>query len=120
MELKETNNRSAVIEYSAIAHATRQIIWLRYLFEALGYPQDDPSLLFSDNGSAIALTENPQFHARSKHFDIQNHFVRERIEDETIEVMYCPTNEMVADIFMKGLHKPKHQKFIRELGLLSA
>lgn len=111
---------STEAEYSAIAHATRQIIWLRYLFDALGYPQDDPSLLFSDNGSAIALTGNPQFHMRSKHFDIQNHFVREKTEEEIIEVVYCPTNEMVADIFTKGLPKPKHQKFVRELGLLPA
>jgi hypothetical protein len=62
-------------------------------------PQDDPLLLFSNNGSAIALTENPQFHARSNYFHIQNHFVREIIGNNTIEILYCPTNEMVADIF---------------------
>jgi hypothetical protein len=111
---------STEAEYTAIAHATRQIIWLRYLFEDLGYPQEEPTLLFADNDSAIALTGNPQFHARSKHFDVQNHFVREKLEDETIDVIYCPTGEMVADIFTKGLPRQKHEKFAEELGMQPA
>jgi len=107
-------------EYTAIAHATRQIIWLRNLFRDLGYLQDDPTILYGDNQSAIALTQDPQFHARSKHFDITNHFVREKVDDETIEVIYCPMDEMISDIFTKALTKPKHQKFTLDLGLLPA
>ncbi|KDR75264.1 hypothetical protein GALMADRAFT_24757, partial [Galerina marginata CBS 339.88] len=107
-------------EYTAIAHATRQIIWLRNLFQDLGYTQNDPTILFSDNQSAIALTQDPQFHARSKHFDITNHFVRAKVYDQTIEVIYCPTDEMTSDIFTKALAKPKHEQFTSELGLLPA
>lgn len=111
---------STEAEYTAIAHAMRQAIWLRYLFEGLGYAQTEPTIIFGDNQSAIALTQDAQFHARSKHFDIQNHFVREKIEAGIIEIFYCPTNEMLADVFTKGLPKPKHQKFMKELGMLPA
>lgn len=107
-------------EYAAISHATRQVIWLRHLFEELDIVQDDATTLYSDNQSAIILTQDPQFHARSKHFDIENHFIREKIEQGLINVIYCPTDEMVADILTKGLAKPKHEKFRHELGMFPA
>jgi hypothetical protein len=47
----------------------------------------------------------------------QNHFVREKVEYGIIDVTYCPTDEMVADLFTKGLPKPKHQKFCAEAGM---
>jgi hypothetical protein len=109
---------STEAEYTALAHATRQAIWNRNILTELGYFQDEPTVLFEDNQSTIAIARDPQYHARSKHFDVQNHFVREKIENGIIELQYCPTDEMVADIFTKALSRPKHEKFVRELGLL--
>jgi hypothetical protein len=111
---------STEAEYTAIAHATRQAVWVRNLLKELGFPQEEPTLLFGDNQSAITIAHDPQYHARSKHFDVQNHFVREKIENGVIKLYYCPTAEMVADIFTKALTREKHEKFTRELGLLPA
>ena len=66
-------------------------------------PLMEPMVLYCDNQSTIAVAKNDQYHARTKHIDIRYHFIRESISREIIEICYCPTENMVADIFMKAL-----------------
>ena len=61
------------------------------------------TVIHEDNQSAISLAKNPQFHGWAKHIDIRHHFVREKVNDGTVELNYCPTNDMVADMLTKGL-----------------
>ena len=107
-------------EYTAMAHAAREAIWLRNLFGELYLPQRLPTILYGDNQSALAIARDPQYHARSKHFDVKSHFIRDKIRDGTVKDVYCPTDDMVADILTKPLHKPKHTRFTFELGMSSA
>jgi hypothetical protein len=111
---------STEAEYTALAHAAREVVWLRNLFAELYLPQELPTILYGDNQSALAIARDPQYHARSKHFDIRSHYIRDRIRDGTIENVYCSTDDMIADVFTKALHKPKHLKFTREVGVSSA
>ena len=67
------------------------------------HPLTKPMVLYCDNQSAIAVTKNDQYHARTKHIDIQYHFIWESISREIIKICYCPTENMVADIFTKAL-----------------
>ena len=66
-----------------------------------------PTIIHEDNQGTIAMSKNPVLHKRTKHIDIKFHFVGEKIQDKTIELKYCPTHEMVADIFTKPL--PRRQ-----------
>jgi nanoRNase/pAp phosphatase (c-di-AMP/oligoRNAs hydrolase) len=68
--------------------------------------------IYSDNQGALQLTGNPEFHARSKHIDVQYHYTRELKEAEVIDVSYIPTEEMAADCLIKPL---KRQKFVANL-----
>jgi hypothetical protein len=113
---------TAEAEYSALAAATRHAIWFHYFFEALllNIPTEESTWIFSDNQSAISIAYDPQQHARSKHFRIENHFIRECIANNIINVEYCPTNNMVADIFTKALSRAKNEQFCSDIGLLPA
>jgi hypothetical protein len=73
----------------------------------------------SDNQGAIALSKNPGNHGRSKHIDIQHHFVREVVEAGKIKVTFMPTDKMVADGLTKPLSKEKFRRFRDDLGLLA-
>ena len=75
--------------------------------------------LFSDNQSAITLTQEHQYHARTKHINIQFHFLRWIVEEGQLQLIYCPTDDMVADVFTKALPSPKVKHFVKELGLVT-
>jgi len=76
-----------------------------------------PTTLFSDSKSAISLTKDGHYHARTKHINIQYHFTRYIIEAETIKLIYCPTDEMTADTLNKALSNVKAKNFATALGL---
>ncbi len=77
-----------------------------------------PTTIHEDNQVTIARSKNPVSHKRTKHIDIKFHFVREKIQDKTIELKYCPTYEMVADIFTKSLPRGQFENLRARLGLI--
>ena len=104
-------------EYSAMAHAAKEMIWLQYLLRDLGMSKYAPTTLFCDNQGAISLAKNPTHHAKTKHVDVQLHFIRDHIEKGTIKVEYCPTEDMLADIMTKGLARERHAQLMGMMGM---
>ena len=98
----------------AMTHAGKEAIFLNHLYGEVGIPHSIPIYLLVDNQSAIALTENPIFHARSKHIAVRHHWIREKIEKGTL----IPTADQIADIFTKPLASEKFVKFRKALGLI--
>ncbi|PKU87548.1 Retrovirus-related Pol polyprotein from transposon TNT 1-94 [Dendrobium catenatum] len=90
-------------EYRALAAATADIIWLRRLTEDFNISHNQPISIFCDNTSAIALANNPVFHARTKHIEIDQRFIRDHIQRNTIRVLPISTVDQLADIFTKSL-----------------
>ena len=99
-------------------HASKEALWLRSLITQLFDVMLDPTTLFSDNQSAIALTKDHQYHPKTKHIDICFHFIRWIIENGSIRLIYCPTDDMLADTLTKALPSPKVKHFAVELGLV--
>ena len=105
---------TAEAEYVALSSAAQECVWMRRLVSELGKPPGEPTTVLEDNQSSIAMARNPQFHGRAKHIDIKHHFVREQVSVGMIELKYCPTREMVADVLTKGL--PQQQfSLLREM-----
>ena len=105
-------------EYVATTYAAKEALWLRSLISQLFGMTLNATTLFSDNQSAIALTKEHQYHVRTKHINICFHFICWIIEDGKLRLIYCPTEEMVADMFTKALPSTKVKHFARELGLI--
>ena len=74
--------------------------------------------ILRDNLSSIRLAENPVFHARTKHIEVHNHYIRENVLEGEIEMVPTNTNEQFADIFTKVLNKAKFGKFQEALGVV--
>ena len=66
-------------------------------------PLTKTMLLYCNNQSAIAMAKNDQYHAHTKHIDIRYHFIHEMVTRNIVKIHYCPTNQMIADIFTKAL-----------------
>ena len=101
---------STEAEYVALCSAAQEVVWLRRLLESIGFTQSAATILNEDNQGAIALSKNPKSHSRTKHIDIKYHYIRGAIEKKEIELAYCPTEKMIADILTKGLPKPKFEE----------
>ena len=106
---------TAEAEYVAATHAAKESIWLRRLIEPLFGPIPTPITLLCDNQAALCLATDDNYHARTKHIDIRFHFIRKTISDGHINMKYCPTDEMTADILTKAL--PKFKVAIHSLAL---
>ena len=105
-------------EYMALSVATQEAIWLQHLQEELGVTNTGPTLIYEDNQGAISMAKNPVFHKRTKHVQIRYHFVREAVEQGTITLEYCRTDEMLADSFTKALAGDQFEKLRAGIGLV--
>jgi len=85
-------------KYVATTYAAKEVLTL--IMELFGITLSTTTL-FNDNQSAITLTKEHQYHARTKHIDVHYHFIRWIIEEGKIQLIYCLTEEMVADMLTK-------------------
>jgi len=96
-------------EYVALSIATQEAVWLRKLFDDLQTNLKDPTVVMEDNQRTIAMAKNPVSHTRTKHIDIRYHYVHEAVQDGLISLLYCPTEEMIADLFTKPLSRERFE-----------
>ncbi|GJS36660.1 retrovirus-related pol polyprotein from transposon TNT 1-94 [Tanacetum coccineum] len=93
-------------EYVAAAQASKEAVWLKMLLEELGHEQEKITL-FCDNQSALYLARNPAFHSKTKHIRVQYHFVREKVEEGTVDMQKIHTDDNMADYMTKAINCDK-------------
>ncbi|PKU60143.1 Retrovirus-related Pol polyprotein from transposon TNT 1-94 [Dendrobium catenatum] len=94
---------STEAEYRALSTAATDIIWIRRLMADFRFNISTPTTLYCDNVSAIALAHNPVFHARTKHIEVDYHFIRDCIKSATLTLLHINSQDQLADIFTKAL-----------------
>lgn len=89
--------------YHAVAHVVAEYCWLRQLLAKLQLPLSSATVVYCDNASAIYMSSNPVQHRRTKHIEIDIHFVREKVSLGEVCVLHVPSAHQFADIMTKGL-----------------
>uniref|UniRef100_A0A2N9G3G0 Reverse transcriptase Ty1/copia-type domain-containing protein n=1 Tax=Fagus sylvatica TaxID=28930 RepID=A0A2N9G3G0_FAGSY len=109
---------SAEVEYRAMAQGTCEILWIRSILNELGFTEKGSSQLFCDNKSAIMLALDSVLHERSKHIEVDIHFIREKVQSDIIIPSFVPSLEQTADLFTKPVGPSLLQSSIVKLGLI--
>jgi hypothetical protein len=104
---KVVSRSSAESEYRGLAFATAEMIWMQALLQELCVSIPAIPLLWYDNISAYHMAKNPVFHARTKHIEIDLHFIRDQVTRGKLQLQFIPTEEQPADLLTKNLTSSK-------------
>ncbi|KAJ9558744.1 hypothetical protein OSB04_013358 [Centaurea solstitialis] len=108
---------SAEAEYRGVANAVAEATWVRNLLYELRLPVRKATIVYCDNVSAVYLSGNPVQHQRTKHVEMNIHFVREKVQIGHIRVLHIPSPNQYADIFTKGLPRQLFTSFRSSLNV---
>lgn len=90
-------------EYIALLEASSEALRIRRLLRDFKYAERDPTTIFKDNQSCLKLIKEEKLSNRSKHIDVHAYFVKDHVDKGTVQCIYYPTEEMVADLLTKPL-----------------
>jgi hypothetical protein len=111
------SHSSVEAEYRAVANGVAEATWLRQLLLELHAPPSRCTLVYCDNISAVYLSNNLVQHQRTKHVEIDLHFIREKVAIGQVCVLHVPTTSQFADVFTKGLPSSVFEEFRSSLNI---
>ncbi|KAJ0581064.1 putative RNA-directed DNA polymerase [Helianthus annuus] len=112
---RTVSRSSTESEYKALADTVAELIWLKALLQELGVNIQPSPTLWCDNLGATYLSANPVFHARTKHVEVDYHFVREQVSQGNLHVKFISTSDQIADVFTKPLSSQRFQSLRSKL-----
>ena len=116
-KLRPLSMSSTDAEYNILSEAGKQSEWTRNFLSEIGQEVLVPTVSYQDNKSTITLANTPTLSPRSKHAFLRYAYVKEQIQLELLQLEYCPTADMIADVLTKPMAPKQFIKAIRELGI---
>ncbi|KAH9678971.1 retrovirus-related pol polyprotein from transposon RE1 [Citrus sinensis] len=104
-------------EFRSLAMGICEGIWIHRLLRELGMIDKQPIRLFCDNQAEISNAKNPAHHDRMKHVEIDRYFILEKIENNTVHIVYIPTQHQTTDIFNKALPRTRFEELSCKLSM---
>lgn len=108
---------STEAEFRALAHGMCEGIWIKIILEEFKFPRTKPIRIYCDNKVVISIAHNPVLHDRTKHIEVDKHFIKEKIDTGAICIPYRPTTEQIADVLTKELPMKQFDKLIDKLAM---
>jgi hypothetical protein len=108
---------TAEAEFRAMAHGVCELLWVQILLTELQLFKSKPLMLYCDNKAAIDIANNPIHHDRTKHIEIDRHFIKEKLDKGIICLPYVKSASQVADVLTEGLPEKMFSAFCTKMGL---
>lgn len=108
---------SAESEFRGIVKGITELIWIRKLLTEIGFSPLNSCKLMCDNKAAISISKNPVQHDRTKHVEIDRHFIKEKLEERVIDLPHVRSEEQLADILTKAVPGRAFHEVLRKLGI---
>ena len=117
---QEVVSRSlAKSEYRAMAIVTSEIVWLIAFFKTFGVHHTQAAYLHCDSKTALYIAANPVYHERTKHVEVDCHFIREKIQTGVIKTFHILTRHQIADFFTKALRQRQFFHLLSKMNLIN-
>ncbi|KAL6133476.1 hypothetical protein ACLB2K_065711 [Fragaria x ananassa] len=101
-----------------MAHGVCELLWIRNVLKELGFKLQKPMDLHCDNTAAIEIAHNPVQHDRTKHVELDRHFIKENLDRKIIRFPFVSSEEQLADVLTKGVSHNAYEDSIGKLGMI--
>ena len=105
-------------KFRTMASGLCELMWLKFLLPELRLYEAAPLRLYCDNQATINLINNPVHHDRTKHVGIDRHFIKEKLDEGTLQVGFVKTVDQLADVLTKGVNVAVFEKLCNKMGLI--
>ena len=106
---------SCEAEYVALADTIAEALWVKMTLEEMGIVRKESIKIFIDNEAARKMAENPVNHERTKHIDIQYHFIRQVVSSGVVDLYYINTKKNISDLLTKAVKRSTFQRLVGSL-----
>ena len=106
-----TSLSSCEAEYRATKEVRNEVVWLQHILCELGFEQSSTTTLYCDNQSVIQIASNLVFHAKTKHIEIDVHYIRDLVQENIVNLQFCPSEDQTVDIFTKSMLEAKFSSY---------
>lgn len=115
-----TMSRSSVeAEYRSMGSEVAEVVWLTTLMKELGDGIEMHVEVYSDSKTALQIVANSVFHEKTKHIEIDCHFIRQKIQEGLVKTKHVGTKDQTVDILTKELPRAHHEYLVGKLGMLN-
>ena len=104
--------------HGAAKEVGKEVVWLWHLLCEFGCEKSLATTLYCDNQSAIQVAHNPIFHAKIKHIEIDVHYIRDLVQENIVNLQFCPSEDRTTNIFTKSMLEAKFLKLRSMLGMI--